>query len=80
MPHPTKIFIFLLPLCTFIVSFLSSFSTYRGKFPENRFGIQPGYRWDGIDQSNGFEKAIYARQAEKQSLKDAAYKWSVEDM
>ena len=53
---------------------------YTGKFPENRFGIRPGYRWDGVDRSNGFEKALLLRQAEKVAIKEVAWKWSTEDM
>lgn len=53
---------------------------YLGQFPDNRFNIRPGYRWDGVDRSNGFEKKYFNMISSKKSLEEEAYRYSTEDM
>ncbi|KAL5103281.1 hypothetical protein TcWFU_008046 [Taenia crassiceps] len=48
--------------------------------PPNRYGIWPGYRWDGVDRSNGFEKKLVDDITRRKVERELAYKWGTEDM
>ncbi|MCJ1431150.1 Pre-mRNA-splicing factor cwc26 [Xylographa pallens] len=52
---------------------------YTGPAMPNRYGIRPGYRWDGVDRGNGFEKDYFAAQNKRKNLKDLDYAWQMDE-
>jgi len=60
---------------------LSGKALYKGPAPKpNRFGIKPGYRWDGNARGNGFEDKVLAAIHGVKAKKERDYKYSVADM
>ncbi|KAI8082196.1 Pre-mRNA-splicing factor of RES complex-domain-containing protein [Thamnidium elegans] len=54
--------------------------TYKGAWKPNRFMIAPGYRWDGVDRSTGFEDTFLLQQNQTKSRAAEAHAWATEDM
>jgi len=53
--------------------------TYQGAFEPNRHGIRPGYRWDGVDRGNGFEKKWFAARNKKKDIANLEYQWQMDE-
>ncbi len=53
--------------------------TYQGAAAPNRYGIRPGYRWDGVDRANGFEKEWFAARNRKGNLERLNYAWQTDE-
>jgi pre-mRNA-splicing factor CWC26 len=52
---------------------------YQGAAPPNRYGIKPGWRWDGVDRSNGFEKEWFQARGRKARNENLDYQWQMDE-
>ena len=52
---------------------------YLGAAPPNRYGIKPGWRWDGVDRGNGFEKEWFQARGKKTRMEDLSYQWQMDE-
>ncbi|XP_023349421.1 BUD13 homolog isoform X2 [Eurytemora carolleeae] len=46
--------------------------------PANRFRIWPGYRWDGVVRTNGFEEKLLTKDIDRHAKEMEAYQWNLE--
>ncbi|MCJ1306639.1 Pre-mRNA-splicing factor cwc26 [Agyrium rufum] len=53
--------------------------SYKGAAAPNRYGIRPGYRWDGVDRGNGFEGEWFKARNRKKDIRDLEYQWQMDE-
>jgi pre-mRNA-splicing factor CWC26 len=52
---------------------------YKGAWAPNRYQIPPGYRWDGVDRSNGFEAERFKAINRRERNKGLDYAWQMDE-
>jgi pre-mRNA-splicing factor CWC26 len=52
---------------------------YQGAAAPNRYGIRPGWRWDGVDRGNGFEKEWFQARGRKSRNENLKYQWQMDE-
>ena len=51
---------------------------YKGPAAPNRYGIRPGYKWDGVDRGTGFENEYFAVRNRRANLKSLDFAWQMD--
>jgi pre-mRNA-splicing factor CWC26 len=51
---------------------------YQGAWAPNRYGIAPGYRWDGVDRGNGWEGERFKAVNRKTRNKELDFAWQMD--
>lgn len=52
---------------------------YAGAVPPNRYGIKPGYRWDGVDRGTGLEAERFNAINRRDRIKGLDYSWQMDE-
>ncbi|KAJ2977792.1 hypothetical protein NQ176_g4173 [Zarea fungicola] len=52
---------------------------YVGAAPPNRYGIKPGYRWDGVDRGTGFEAERFKALNRQKRNEGLDYAWQMDE-
>ncbi|KAH6607936.1 hypothetical protein Trco_004249 [Trichoderma cornu-damae] len=52
---------------------------YPGTAAPNRYGIKPGYRWDGVDRGNGLEAERFRAINRRERNKGLDYAWQMDE-
>lgn len=52
---------------------------YQGNTMPNRYGIRPGYRWDGVDRGNGYEKKYIMAANRRRDVERLEYAWQMDE-
>ncbi|KAL7897932.1 Pre-mRNA-splicing factor of RES complex domain-containing protein [Trichoderma sp. SZMC 28014] len=52
---------------------------YPGAAAPNRYGIKPGYRWDGVDRGNGLEAERFKAANRRERNKGLDYAWQMDE-